>query len=129
MSAGSTLICDSADIEINCDQHKLLQVLMNLLLNAKQNCSNGCTITLSSGINHNTAFINVKDNGNGISTAHLSDIFSPYTSRNEGGSGLGLAIVKRIVEAHGWSISVDSKPGVATTFKIEDIQFRTGNHG
>ncbi len=125
---GCTLKYVSPDIEINCDQKKLLQILMNLLLNAKQNSHSGCVINLNCGINNSTAFIEVNDNGDGISKEQLGDIFSPYTSRNEGGSGLGLAIVKRIVEAHGWNINVRSEPGVITTFKIEGIQYRTGSH-
>ena len=66
----------------------------------------------------------VRDTGAGISAEQLPHIFEKfYQADNQGsarapGSGLGLAIAKQIVEAHGGTISCESKPGVGTCFTI-----------
>jgi len=58
----------------------------------------------------------------GMAEEHLNRIFERFyrtdaaRSRREGGSGLGLAICKHIIEAHGHSIHVRSKPDIGTTF-------------
>jgi two-component system phosphate regulon sensor histidine kinase PhoR len=68
--------------------------------------------------------ISVKDKGCGIEKAHLERIFERFyvvdkgRSRRLGGTGLGLAIVKHIAGVHGGSVTVESSPGVGSTFTI-----------
>jgi signal transduction histidine kinase len=64
--------------------------------------------------------IEISDTGVGIPPEVLPLIFEPFysTKTNESGSGLGLAVVYGIVHRHGGAISVDSKVGVGTTFRI-----------
>jgi signal transduction histidine kinase len=64
----------------------------------------------------------VEDNGPGIESRHLPRLFERFyrvdagRSRELGGTGLGLSIVKHLVEAMGGRVSVDSTPGVGSTF-------------
>ena len=74
--------------------------------------------------NYYTVEINVIDTGKGIPELELYKIFDQFfrvdksRSRKTGGAGLGLTIVKKLVEAHGGTISVESKLGVGTKFRI-----------
>ncbi len=61
----------------------------------------------------------VADTGIGIAAEHLARIFEPFAQvpgAQAGGAGLGLAISRRIVDAHGGHLSVESMPGVGSTF-------------
>ena len=72
-------------------------------------------------LNGDRARLTISDHGSGIPEDLRSDIFKPYKSGRSGGHGLGLAIVQRIVEDHGWEITVDSTADFGTTFTISRI--------
>jgi signal transduction histidine kinase len=67
----------------------------------------------------------VSDDGDGIETDDLSQVFERFSrrerdrARRSGGTGLGLAIVKAIVDAHDGSVEVESSRGAGTTFRIQ----------
>ena len=58
----------------------------------------------------------VTDNGEGIDQERLTRVFDAYFSTRAGGMGMGLAISRTIIESHEGRITVESVPGVATTF-------------
>lgn len=96
------------------------QAFLNLLSNGIQVLDPGGTLSIITANPHpGTIQIIIQDNGPGIEESELSRVFLPFYSTREEGTGLGLAIVKKImVQDHGGSIKVDSKPGVGTTFTI-----------
>ncbi len=104
----------------------LQQVLMNLILNARQAMlPKGGTLTIGARRDTASVRIEIADTGCGIEQPDLAKIFQPFfTTRTEPsqaarhGAGLGLAFCKRVVEAHNGAISVDSQPGCQTTFTI-----------
>ena len=116
----------SADkLMIYFDREKMETILINLLSNAFKFTPNGNEITVSlSEINENSVEIKFKDTGIGISESELPKIFDRFYqvksahTREHGGTGIGLALVKELVELHRGSISVDSKLGEWTEFKI-----------
>ncbi len=63
--------------------------------------------------------IEVSDTGEGIRDEAVEDLFKPFHTTKRGGLGLGLAYCKRAVEAHGGSITVESKVGAGATFMVQ----------
>lgn len=113
--------CEQA-ISVSADKEKIRQVLINLVENAIKYGRKGGHIEASFyNMDGNTVLIEISDDGDGISEEHLPRIFERFyrtdlaRTRTEGGSGLGLSICKHIVEAHGHSMHVRSKPDVGTT--------------
>jgi len=110
-------------IIVFADKEKIRQIIINLTDNAiKYGKING-NVTASAYITDEShVLIEVSDDGIGIAEEHIPRISERFyrtdaaRSRKEGGSGLGLAICKHIVEAHGQSIHIRSKPDVGTTF-------------
>lgn len=99
---------------------KLEQVFTNIIANAFQALSPGGHLTLRSGEDEKTVFVEIQDNGEGISEENLKKIFDPYftTKSKIGGTGLGLPICYNIVREHGGRIEVKSQIGQGSSFKI-----------
>jgi two-component system, cell cycle sensor histidine kinase and response regulator CckA len=122
---------------VRVDRAQLVQVLLNLVINARDAMPNGGrieirseTLEVSAGQIHDRldvpvetgayAQLSVKDSGNGITPEHLSHIFEPfYTTKEVGiGTGLGLATVDGIISQSGGHIQVESEVGRGTTIRI-----------
>jgi two-component system phosphate regulon sensor histidine kinase PhoR len=113
--------CESP-ITVFADKEKIRMVLINLVENATKYGKTGGSIVASIyKIDEKNVLIEISDDGIGIEEEHLMRIFERFyrtdaaRSRDKGGTGLGLAICKHIVEAHGQSIHVRSRPDVGTT--------------
>jgi two-component system, NtrC family, sensor kinase len=104
------------------DAEKIKQVLMNLLMNAKQAIGKKGTIRLSTHYNaaRCSTIIQVMDTGCGIESEYLNRIFDPFfTTKSTGeGTGLGLSVSYGIVKDHGGEILVESDPGRGSTFTV-----------
>ncbi|MBX3464862.1 MAG: hypothetical protein KF830_16970 [Planctomycetes bacterium] len=98
----------------------LLQVLINILLNAKDASPPGATVELRCVRREAEVAIAVRDHGSGIAPEHLDKIFDPFftTKDVDKGTGLGLAISHGIVERHRGRIEVASEVGRGTTFRV-----------
>jgi two-component system sensor histidine kinase PilS (NtrC family) len=111
-------------ITIRGDAQRLRQVFWNLLINACQAMPTGGEMTisavLSSHVDDDTAWceIIIADTGQGIPPEYRDKIFDPFFTTKIGGTGLGLAIAYRIIEDHGGIITVDTKEGRGTKFRI-----------
>ncbi len=123
---GIDLEIDGEEIEGCIEEEKLLQVLLNLLLNASDTLrekfgrKRGGKIKIILGREGDTISIAVEDNGRGISRDNLSRIFLPFfTTKEPGrGTGLGLYVSSMMVESMGGKIEVQSTEGTGTTFRI-----------
>ena len=120
-----TIILESppALITVKADNHRLKQVLLNLIDNAVKYSDSQTSITIKLFQQHNQAIIQVCDRGVGIPLQQQNRIFERFfrvdESRNRsGGTGLGLSIVKTLVEGRGGNISVRSRPNEGSTFAI-----------
>ncbi len=86
------------------DSKRLKQAIINLLMNAIQASETGESIEISIRQNSRQVYIDIADEGCGLSTGE--EIFVPFYTTKEEGTGLGLAIVKKIIRAHRGSIKV-----------------------
>lgn len=100
------------------DAELLERVAFNLLLNAAQASKPGSTITLKTRPVNGLAEFCVIDRGEGIEEANQVNIFNPFFTTKPDGVGLGLAIVSKIIDEHGGKITVESKPGVGSLFRV-----------
>jgi signal transduction histidine kinase len=115
---------DGLPEEVHWDLDRINEVLGNLLSNAFKFTPHGGSVTLTIEPIDGAVRMQVRDTGAGIPAQQLPHIFEKfYQADNQGsaraaGSGLGLAIAKQIVDAHGGTISCESKPGIGTAFTI-----------
>jgi signal transduction histidine kinase len=112
---------------IRASADQLKQVLLNLLLNAAEAMPSGGRIVVATHTgggefdthSPDVVRIDVRDTGTGISEEAVARIFEPFFStKMEKGTGLGLWVSHGIVQAHGGTLKVRSRPGLGTTFTI-----------
>ncbi len=112
---------EPADLEFFIDEKQISQVLINLIKNAIQSIGkkDEGKIKITTGINlQRNKFIQVFDNGSGISKDIIDQIFIPFFTTKEKGSGIGLSLSKQILHLHGGSLSVKSIPNKETCFTL-----------
>lgn len=120
---GLELSCQE-DIKAKINAALLEQAMLNLIDNAIKYSELGGFVWIAAQQDDAEVTIVVKDKGCGIEKAHLGRIFERFyvvdkgRSRKLGGTGLGLAIVKHIAQVHGGSVTVETSPGVGSTFTI-----------
>jgi signal transduction histidine kinase len=117
---------------VDCYAGQLNQVWMNLLVNAAQAIKGEGAVTVATECRGDSVVVRVCDTGGGIAPEHLPRIFDPFfTTKPVGeGTGLGLSVTYGIVERHGGTIEVESRPGEGTAFTVTiPIDARRGIRG
>lgn len=108
--------------KIECHPVQLNQVFMNLIVNATQSITDGCPgrVVVRTGADHAQVWVEISDNGCGITPENRALIFNPFfTTKPAGrGLGLGLSISHDIVRKHGGCIEVSSEVGRGSTFRV-----------
>ena len=105
---------------IGCNAGQLVQVFVNLLINAGQAMEKEGTITIKTSYSESSIIIEVEDTGSGIDQENLNKVFEPFFTTKEPGSGtgLGLSVVYNIIKNHDGTMNVTSTEGVGTTFTV-----------
>jgi signal transduction histidine kinase/DNA-binding response OmpR family regulator len=109
--------------EMYSDLTKVRQTLLNLCGNASKFTESG-TVTINAGRDGDDVVFEVSDTGIGIAPEHMDRLFQPFsqaessTARRFGGTGLGLVISRRFCEMLGGDVTVQSEPGVGSTFTV-----------
>ena len=123
-------------LEVTGDAARLRQVLLNLAGNAiKFTSTGGVALIVEPGTSPNEVSFMVRDTGIGIAPEAQLRIFREFeqaderTARNYGGTGLGLSISERIVKRMGGRITLESKPGVGSTFEVSIPLAASGDAG
>lgn len=103
---------------VRIQRHRLIQVLVNFLLNARDASLPDTEITLSGGEEVGSVWLSVSDSGTGVSPEHFSNLFDPFfTTKAPGkGLGLGLSVCHRIATDAGGRIEVKSTAGSGAEF-------------
>lgn len=96
---------------------RIKQALINILANSRYAMGNGGVLKISVKLN-DRIIVTIEDTGVGIHEQDIDKIFEPFFTTKSNGSGLGLTISKKIIEDHGGSISVSSRPGEGTIFQL-----------
>jgi PAS domain S-box-containing protein len=107
--------------DVYVDPHQIQQVLLNLVINARDAMDACGTITISGRAvdSGSSVEMSVTDTGCGIPEERLNDIFEPfYSTKGSKGHGLGLAAVQNVVEQHDGKIEVHSEVDAGTTFRF-----------
>ncbi|MFC8244554.1 sensor histidine kinase [Streptomyces chartreusis] len=119
-----TLELPKEPVTVTGDEHRLHQVLANLLANARIHTPEGTQVTVSLDSGSGTAVLTVHDNGPGIAGDVAPGVFERFTRADRrrtedtgGGVGLGLSIVAAVSKAHEGTVSLQSSPG-STTFTV-----------
>lgn len=100
------------------DERQLRQAFFNLARNAVQAMPHGGTMRVVAAPEESDYVIRWSDEGIGMTTAQIHEIFQPFKAFRRGGTGLGLAVVYSIVSDHRGDIKVDSAPGRGSTFTL-----------
>ncbi|MCP4727329.1 MAG: PAS domain S-box protein, partial [bacterium] len=105
---------------VKADQQELVQVFMNMFINAQDAMYDGGELTISTRPAKQKVIIDIKDSGVGMTDDEMEHIFEPFFSTKEMslGNGLGLSISKSIIDSYQGEITVNSEPGKGSKFTI-----------
>ena len=110
----------NSKLELNIDTHLIEQVLINLIINARDACENrpSSKIVVSAEKFRDGVQVKVADNGKGIPLEILDTIFVPFFSTKKTGSGVGLSLSKQIMMLHNGRLQVQSEEGKGTVMSL-----------
>lgn len=103
------------------DENLMAQAIAILVANATdaiRGNPGGVIIIRAHSLSNGKTSIDVSDNGVGIPSGIINDIFIPFFSTKKNGTGIGLSIARQIVHLHGGCLTVESEEGVGSTFRI-----------
>lgn len=106
------------DAAIAVDQQQMIQVFVNLFINAGQAMKGEGTIRCMLEHEGKEVTIKISDEGEGMTKEQAAQAFNPFFTTKAEGTGLGLAVTYGIIDGHGGTISLDSRVGEGTTVSI-----------
>ncbi|WP_228010787.1 sensor histidine kinase [Nonomuraea phyllanthi] len=122
-------VVGGAALIVSGDEVRLRQVISNLVTNAIIHTEAGSPIIVRAGAGTGTVFLEVVDQGPGLTPEQVEHVFERFyradsarsrrRSGEDRGSGLGLAIVQALVQTHGGTVTLDSTPEGGSTFRVE----------
>ena len=108
----------SQKIFVDVNKGQILQVMLNLVLNATQAMPDGGCIRIETSADDTAAYLRISDDGSGIPESIQNDIFESFLTDRPDGTGLGLSISKRILRAHRGDIELVHSSPEGTTFRF-----------
>jgi signal transduction histidine kinase len=98
---------------------QLVQVFLNLVLNAVDATARGGVIELRAEGAGGAVVVTVRDDGAGIGPEQAARVFQPYFTTKKNGTGLGLFVSRKLIAEHGGRMEFESRPGEGTTFRVD----------
>jgi signal transduction histidine kinase len=105
-------------VPVHVDPEQIVQVLVNLMLNAIEAMGEGGRLTVWVSRHTPEVWIGVRDTGRGVPPEMRQQVFRPFFTTKHQGTGLGLSISQQIVTRHSGSIRVEDTPGGGATFVV-----------
>ena len=113
-----TMQLPSTPLTTVIDSFHIERALINLIDNAVDASQQGAPVSVTAASDRNEIVITIKDQGTGMDSETLANLFMPfYTTKNEG-TGLGMPISRKVIEAHAGTLGITSKQGVGTEATI-----------
>jgi two-component system sensor histidine kinase PilS (NtrC family) len=109
---------DPESAQLTGDPDQISQIFWNLARNALRAMPGGGKLHIQGTLRGDSYSIEFRDTGHGMSEEQRAKLFHPFQSFFDSGTGIGMAIVYRIVQEHGGSISVESRPGAGTRIVV-----------
>jgi signal transduction histidine kinase len=100
------------------DESSIRGALMNLILNAIEATPEGGVVSISTARTAESLRLEIADTGPGIDEEKAKKIFEPFYTTKAGGLGLGMPYAKKIIDQHGGTIVLNSRPGEGTTITV-----------
>ena len=107
-----------ATSSLSGDRDQIRQIIYNVAKNAVRAMAAGGRLQVCGREDRDVYTIQFVDTGRGMSPDELARLFTPFSTAFDDGTGLGMAIVRKIVEDHGGTIDIESRPGEGTTVTI-----------
>jgi signal transduction histidine kinase len=104
--------------KVHVDRNQLIQVFVNLVLNAADALSEGGVLHVRGARVNGQVEVSFEDTGPGIEKENVDRIFDPFFTTKESGTGLGLTVSYGIIRSFGGNILVESEPGGGTIFRV-----------
>ena len=120
VSTGEATIEIDDEVTLYGDRSQLRHVFENLFRNAVEHGGSDVTVRVGRSGEYG---LYVEDTGPGIPEDQREAVFEPGHTSTTDGTGFGLAIVRRIVEAHGWEVSITDGSDGGTRFEFSDVDF------
>jgi PAS domain S-box-containing protein len=103
---------------IKGEEESVRRLFVNLISNSIESMEDNGMIMIKFGCENSLVTITIKDNGKGITSKDMKNLFVPFFTTKSRGTGLGLAIVKKIVDEHNGRITIESTSGKGTTCTV-----------
>ncbi len=101
------------------DGFNVERAVVNLVTNAVEASDHGQRVSIDCSQRSHSLVVRIRDEGAGMDDEILQNLFTPFQSTKKAGTGLGMSIAKKIVDSHGGTIRVDSRPGSGTELTLE----------
>jgi signal transduction histidine kinase len=116
---GLVLRCEPGPhLTVLCRRSELITAVVNLLFNAIDAMPDGGVIALRTGADARGGWIEVADTGPGMPPEIERRVFEPFFTTKEHGTGLGLAMVYAFAKRHGGTVTLETRPGAGTRFRL-----------
>lgn len=107
-----------ADAYVMADESSMRGALLNLILNAIEAMPQGGVLSIAGAQADNTLRVEITDTGRGFTEEEAKKIFEPFYTTKEQGLGLGMPYARKIIEQHGGTIVLSSRPGAGATISV-----------